>query len=63
MVLFHIKETGLLKGRENHLLYDGENFIYRFFFACFIISQEENMFCSLFCLFLGPDQTRGKGIG
>lgn len=52
MVLFHIKETGLLKKRENPLLYDLENFIYTFFFSCFIVSQEENVtFWVLFCLF------------
>lgn len=52
VALFHIREAGLLKERECHLLCDLENFIYIFFFTCFIISQEENIvFEVLFCLF------------
>lgn len=52
MALFHIKEARLIKERESHLLYHLENFIYIFFFTCFIISQEENIvFGVLFCLF------------
>lgn len=50
VALFHIKEAQLIK--ESHLLYHLENFIYIFFFTCFIISQEENIVCGvLFCLF------------
>lgn len=52
MGIFHIKEAGLLREKESHLLHDLENFIYIFFFSCFIVSQEESIvFRVLFCLF------------